>query len=320
MLASGRSLLTMATLARALVRAAHPQPVAARFASLTAAPVRAAAVQSFRPTTTIPAASIAARHSSGASYDKNAYANMPAEPQYSLPTDAPEDTFELFYFATRGRGEQIRMLLAESGLPYVDRLLSQWQLRKLKAAGSPISNQDFLSAQTNSPLPFGSLPMLRRRKDGLILGQTIAILQYIAEEGGLMPKTAKSKARAMMLIAGGDDLFQNYWPIQLDKNKVSVVDREPRIAAAQERAEHREQRPDACSQRRAKHRVSFLTFLFACQLIPKVPLSLRGLSSHPDEPPGLRESPLHAPEVPLRRLHRSKGISTRDPAEVADLF
>lgn len=118
-----------------------------------------------------------------------------------------------------GRGEQIRLVLVETGLPYVDRLLSQWQLRKLKAAGSPLSNPDFLNSQIASPLPFGSLPMMRRRKDGLVLSQTIAILQFIAEEGGLLPTSARSKARAQMLVAGGDDLFSHYWPIQLDKNK-----------------------------------------------------------------------------------------------------
>lgn len=118
----------------------------------------------------------------------------------------------------RGRAEQIRLLLVESGLPYMDRLLTQWQLRKLKAAGSPISNPNFLSAQLASPLPFGGLPLLKRG-DELLLGQTSAILQYIAEKGGLIPSSAEGRAAAQMIVAGAEDLFAVYWPIKLDQNK-----------------------------------------------------------------------------------------------------
>lgn len=109
--------------------------------------------------------------------------------------------------------------MVEADLPYVDRLLSQWQLRKLKAAGSPISNPDFTAAQRASPLPFGGLPLLRRKQGDITLGQTPAILQLLAEEGKLMPATALGRARAQMLIAGTEDLFQAYWPIKLDQNK-----------------------------------------------------------------------------------------------------
>jgi hypothetical protein len=45
----------------------------------------------------------AAAFSSAASYDKTAYQNMPNEPQFALPTDAPAGTFELFYFALVSR-------------------------------------------------------------------------------------------------------------------------------------------------------------------------------------------------------------------------
>ncbi len=95
--------------------------------------------------------------SSSSSSSSSSYANNPAV----IPTrsDAPSvadeptphkpifsavapGTLELFYFALRGRAEQIRLLLNEADIKYEDRLLTQWQLRKLKAAGSPVSNPE----------------------------------------------------------------------------------------------------------------------------------------------------------------------------------
>lgn len=85
--------------------------------------------------------------------------------------------------------------------------------------GSPISNADFLSAQRASPLPFGGLPLLRRKEGDVNLAQTPAILQFVAESGGLMPADALGRARAQMIVAGCEDLFQNYWPIKQDQNR-----------------------------------------------------------------------------------------------------
>ncbi len=92
----------------------------------------------------------------------------------------------------------------------MSRNLSQWQLRKLKAAGSHISNGNFLAAQRESPLPFGGLPLLKRKNGNVSLAQTAAILQFVAEEGKLMPSSALHRVRAQMLVAAGEDLFQTY--------------------------------------------------------------------------------------------------------------
>jgi glutathione S-transferase len=129
-------------------------------------------------------------------------------------------SIELFYFALRGRAEQIRLLLNEANLNYTDRLLTQAQLRKLKAAGSPISNSDYLSAQLASSLPFGGIPLLVH--NSLNLAQTPAILYYLANlkpEENLFPKDLIEQSKAQMVIAGTEDLFQAYWPIKLDQNK-----------------------------------------------------------------------------------------------------
>jgi len=144
--------------------------------------------------------------------------DMPVEPSFSLPSSPPAGQFELFYFALRGRAEAIRMVMTAGKVPFVDRSLTQWQLRKLKAAGSPTSNPSFLQAQLSSPLPFGGLPLLRG-EGGINLGQTSAILQYVAELGKLMPSTPAGRARAQMIVAGAEDLFQAYWPIKLDQNR-----------------------------------------------------------------------------------------------------
>jgi len=100
----------------------------------------------------------------------------------------------------------------------VDRLLTQVQLRQLKAPGSPVSNPNFLQGVESSPLPFGGLPLL---KDGdVYFGQSGAILQYIAMKGGLYPSNDPLlSSQAHMIVAGCEDLFQNYWPIKLEMNR-----------------------------------------------------------------------------------------------------
>jgi glutathione S-transferase len=140
------------------------------------------------------------------------------------PYDPNSTGISLFYFALYGRAEQARLLMQDAGIPYTDRLLTQWSLRALKAAGSPISNPDFLKSQISSPLPFGSLPLL---KDGdFHLSQTSAILQYLAMKGdlqyegnGLWPSNFVDQAKVQQCIAGCEDLFQLYWPIKLDQNR-----------------------------------------------------------------------------------------------------
>ncbi len=162
-------------------------------------------------------------------FSSSSSAKVSLSPDHSVvggkvPYDSSSKGVELFYFALRGRAEQARLLLNDAGIPYTDRLLTQWSLRALKAAGSPISNPDFIKSQLESPLPFGSLPLLK--DNDLHLSQTPAILQYLAMKGdkefnagGLWPATLVDQARAQQIIAGCEDLFQNYWPIKLDQNR-----------------------------------------------------------------------------------------------------
>jgi len=79
--------------------------------------------------------------------------------------------------------------------------LTQAQLRKLKAVGSPISNPNFQAAQEESVLPFGGVPVYT---DGDVrLSQCGAILQVRINQSANRsieaPSAAPSAAEGMLL-------------------------------------------------------------------------------------------------------------------------
>lgn len=105
--------------------------------------------------------------------------------------------YRLIYWAKRGRGEQIRLLLAELGQEYIDVHVSP---------GQEVAE---LRAQGPSVLPFGSVPVL---EDGeLRLAQGPVILSYLARKHGIAPTDLALAAKADSIAWAAEDLRMKYF-------------------------------------------------------------------------------------------------------------
>jgi len=124
--------------------------------------------------------------------------------EYEAPTDAPK--YKLTYFDGRGRGEQARLLLNEVGVKFEDVRL----------------NRDgfvALQKQENSPLVFGSVPLLEEGKFSLVQGP--AIMTYLAKKNGLYPTNAKDGAYADSIVLGAEDLRMKMFDLPYTKAKTA---------------------------------------------------------------------------------------------------
>ncbi|HEU5056902.1 MAG TPA: glutathione S-transferase [Kofleriaceae bacterium] len=109
--------------------------------------------------------------------------------------------YRLHYWAKRGRGEQIRLLLNELDQPYQD----------VHVAGESFAE---LRARRPRVLWFGTVPML---EDGdLHLCQAPVILSYLARKHGVAPARLEDAARADAIAWGAEDLRIEYFNVWRD--------------------------------------------------------------------------------------------------------
>jgi len=100
--------------------------------------------------------------------------------------------FELFYWPTiQGRGEFVRLVFEEAGLPYLD-----VGRRPKREGGGPAAIMKLLEETAGMP-PFAP-PVLR--VGPLRLAQTAAICRYVAGKGGLLPRNEDDRWRADALM------------------------------------------------------------------------------------------------------------------------
>jgi glutathione S-transferase len=100
-----------------------------------------------------------------------------------------KERFTLTYFDSRGRAEQIRILLAECGANYTDKRVTRevWE-------ESGISNAT----------PLGLLPILEH--NGRVFGESIAIMVYLAKIYERWPMKPETETIAVMILTAADDL------------------------------------------------------------------------------------------------------------------
>ena len=105
-------------------------------------------------------------------------------------------SYRLHYFPIRGRGEQIRVLLAALGVSYDNELIDGERFGALRGEGP-------------QRLAFGALPML---EDGdLRLVQGPAIMAYIGRAHGAAPTEPAAAAMAESITLGAEDLRMKYF-------------------------------------------------------------------------------------------------------------
>jgi glutathione S-transferase len=100
-----------------------------------------------------------------------------------------KDRFTLTYFDARGRAEQIRLLLAECGANYTD-------LR--------VSKETWEKTELREKTPLGVLPILEH--NGRIIGESIAIMVYLAKIYERWPTKPDTEAAALMILTATDDV------------------------------------------------------------------------------------------------------------------
>ena len=107
--------------------------------------------------------------------------------------------YRLFYWALRGRGEQIRLLLNELEQDYEDVYVAL--------------DGNFPSLKQEGPgsLYFGSVPMLQ--DGGFKLVQGPAIMNYLARKHGRMPTDSRAAARTEAMVLGAEDMRMAYFRI-----------------------------------------------------------------------------------------------------------
>lgn len=124
--------------------------------------------------------------------------------EYEAPSDAPK--YKLSYFEGRGRGEQIRVFLHELGVKFEDNRLT----REAFVA---------LQKQENSPLVFGSVPLLEEGKFSLVQGSSI--MSYLAKKHGAYPSNPKEGKYADSIVMGCEDLRMKMFELPFTKAKAS---------------------------------------------------------------------------------------------------
>jgi glutathione S-transferase len=100
-----------------------------------------------------------------------------------------KDRFTLTYFDSRGRAEQIRLLLAECGAQYTDKRVTSKQWKETSMSNST---------------PLGVLPILEH--SGRVVGESIAIMVYLAKIYERWPMKPETEAIAVMILTATDDL------------------------------------------------------------------------------------------------------------------
>ncbi len=103
--------------------------------------------------------------------------------------------YQLFYWALRGRGEQIRLLLNELGQDFADIHIGM--------------DGEFASMRNDGRLYFGSVPMLE--DDGFRLSQGPAIMNYIGRKHGIMPSDPRAAAKTEAMVLGAEDMRMAYF-------------------------------------------------------------------------------------------------------------
>jgi len=105
--------------------------------------------------------------------------------------------YRLFYWALRGRGEQIRLLLNELEQTYEDvHVAKDGDFPRLKGEGP-------------GTLYFGSVPMLEDGDFKLVQGP--AIMNYLGRKHGIMPSDLRAAARVEAMVLGAEDLRMAYF-------------------------------------------------------------------------------------------------------------
>jgi glutathione S-transferase len=103
----------------------------------------------------------------------------------------------LTYFSSRGRAELLRLVCAEAGVTYEEKLLGVYH---------PVDKTPAFNAlKATDVLPFDAVPVWEEA-DGFRLAQSDAIVRHVAREHGLYGHGSREAARCDMIFASVDEV------------------------------------------------------------------------------------------------------------------
>ncbi|HEY8494532.1 MAG TPA: glutathione S-transferase [Myxococcota bacterium] len=137
--------------------------------------------------------------------------------------------YELYYWPEiPGRGEFVRLVLEEAGVPYVD------VARRPRAEGGGVEAVVVFYAGRNDGHPIFAPPVLKQ--GGFVLAQTAAICDFLGRRHGLAPRDERDAAHALELQLTVADLVaevhETHHPIS------AALYYEDQKAEAKKRAKH----------------------------------------------------------------------------------
>lgn len=114
-------------------------------------------------------------------------------------------TYKLYYFNMKGRGEAIRLIFAQAGVPFEDYRFKEgeWPTYKEKT-------------------PMGQAPVLE--VDGKQLCQSLAIARYLAKQFGLQGSNDWEAAQCDMLSDGFQDVVGTMRPWFIEKDEAKKAE------------------------------------------------------------------------------------------------
>jgi glutathione S-transferase len=122
----------------------------------------------------------------------------------------------LGYFASRGRAEVIRLVLAEAGV--------DWQEHPVGRGTPPVEGRptDIAALKASGALPFDAVPVWEE-PGGLRLAQSMAIANHIARANGLRGSNAPEEAKV-------DEVLGAYEDVRAELRKLGAAPAEKRAA------------------------------------------------------------------------------------------
>ena len=146
------------------------------------------------------------------------------------------ETYELYYWTSlQGRGEFIRLILEDSGTPYID------VARKPESEGGGVAAVAAFRNGTNEGYPVFAPPVLKI--GDVVIAQTTNICCFLGERLGLVPDDEASRLHAHQIALTIDDLIVEVHDTHHPVAKILYYKEQKEAAAQRAQIFHQERLP-----------------------------------------------------------------------------
>lgn len=173
-----------------------------------------------------------------------------------MPT-TQQETYKLYYWnSLQGRGEFIRLILEDSGIPYID------VAREPEEEYGGVAKVAAFRNGTSEGYPIFAPPVLK--VGDLVIAQTTNICRFLGESLGLIPDDEVSRLQANQIMLTIDDLIVEVHDIHHPVAKVLYFEEQKEAAIARAKVFHEERLP-----RMLRYFERVLSYNESCNLVGK---------------------------------------------------